>query len=713
MTTTTLSPARPAAPALPARDPSLTPRGDRRFRPDIQGLRAIAVLLVVLYHAGVPGVPGGYVGVDVFFVISGFLITRQLLEEALGSGRVRLARFWARRIRRLLPSALLVVAATVVAARIWGPPLQATATARDGVAAALYSLNYLLAGEGVDYQHATAAPSPLQHFWSLAVEEQFYLVWPLLIAMVALVTRGRLRPARLPLLLTVIAAGSALSLQSSVATTAVNAPLAYFALHTRAWELGVGALIAVGVPLLVRLPAALAAALPWLGLVAIVGSSVSYTDATPFPGIAALVPVLGAGAVITGGLAERPRGVDALIGGRVTRFLGTMSYGWYLWHWPAIILGPALFGIAFGWPEKLELSVLALWLAVLGHLVIERRTMNRPLRTRRWIVRGGALSALVALLCGGLAVASPSVATGGGTVASLDLRAAQSSLATLLSVGERTRVLPANLTPSLVRAARDTPPTTADGCHLDFSQIDEPACVYGDTTARRTIVLFGDSHAEQWFGAVDALGIHGGWRVVAWTKAACPVAAVVLRNPQLKRTYTECGRWRERTLRRIAELHPEVVIASQADTLAGPGYANAEWGTKTAETLHSLQRAAGSVVLLGDTPHPLQDVPGCLAGHPTAATECAVPIYSKTPYDYLTPRRAAVVHASAAIGVPVIDPTPWFCTSSACPAVVANTLVYRDDSHMTQHYSRALEPMLSSALEGILPAATQPSGEKK
>src|ERR1700712_3496701 len=232
----------------------LTAQGDRKFRPDIQGLRTVAVVLVVLYHCAVPGIRGGYIGVDVFFVISGFLITRHLLQEYARTGSLSLSGFYARRIKRLLPSALIVAAATVLLTRFFGPPLQAVPVARDGLFSTFYLMNYRLAALGVDYQHAGGPVSPLQHYWSLAVEEQFYLLWPLLILLVVWCARRRRswtdRWARAVAGLTIALVGG--SMATSIVLTAGNAPLAYFALQTRAWELGVGAAVAAGVPLLVR-----------------------------------------------------------------------------------------------------------------------------------------------------------------------------------------------------------------------------------------------------------------------------------------------------------------------------------------------------------------------------------------------------------------------------------------------------------------------------
>jgi len=270
------------------------------FRPDIQGLRAIAVGAVVLYHAGVPFLPGGYVGVDIFFVISGFLITSHLLGQLESHGTLRFGEFYARRARRILPASFVVLALSVAAALIWYPPLLMKDLWAAAVATALYVPNYFFASANSDYLAESSNPSLFQHYWSLGVEEQFYLLWPVLLALVWVLVRSR--RALVGVLIAVVAASFALCVWLTFAAQ----PWAFFSLPSRAWELGVGGLVAV---LLQRRPGIVeerwAAPLGWAGIAAMAASVFLFSSETLFPGAAAAVPVLGTAAVIAAGSRRR------------------------------------------------------------------------------------------------------------------------------------------------------------------------------------------------------------------------------------------------------------------------------------------------------------------------------------------------------------------------------------------------------------------------
>ena len=333
------------------------PRAGRRrdFRADIEGLRAVAVLAVVLFHAGFPGVTGGFVGVDVFFVISGFLITGLLWRDVSTRGSIRLLRFYGGRARRLLPASATVLVATAVVSCVLLPPLQARGVLGDAIACALYVGNYRFAIDGTDYLASDAPPSPLQHYWSLGVEEQFYLLWPALIIGTAwLVLRARrgAHSSAAPYLL-VLGIVAAASFLISLASTHSLPSWGFFSLPTRAWELAVGGLVALTASRWRRLSDRSAAIAGWGGLLLIVLTCIELNETTPYPGTAALLPVFGTALVVGAGCAMSDRGVGRALSRPVMRTIGRVSYSWYLWHWPVLLLAPALLGNSLGLAGRL------------------------------------------------------------------------------------------------------------------------------------------------------------------------------------------------------------------------------------------------------------------------------------------------------------------------------------------------------------------------
>jgi peptidoglycan/LPS O-acetylase OafA/YrhL len=674
-------------------------RGPAKFRPDIEGLRAFAVVSVVLYHADLLGVRGGFIGVDVFFVISGFLITR-LLTDSIGKHGIRaLPTFYTRRIRRLLPAAMTVVVATVAAARIWAPPLSVRPIAIDGIFTTFYGLNYRLAFEGTQYLNEGSTPSPLQHFWSLAVEEQFYLCWPILIVLVMYLGR-RHRKALLGLVLAAIVAGS---FCYSVILTPRDAPWAYFSLGTRAWELGLGALVALGASQLARLPGPVAWIGGWLGLAAVVASAFIYNNQTPYPGSAAALPVVGAAVLIACGCAVQG-GVGALLGLRPLQFGGRVSYSWYLWHWPMLVIAPFILGHALGWWQRLAVVVVSLAAAVVTFKLIENPARSLTLPNPQWFAGGLVLSGS-AVLAAGVVIANPPPLVGTGhnaTVvhASVATPAVTREMKAAIVAALGTVAAPRNLTPQPAQAHGDVPISSYDGCHADILVITQGPCVFGDKHGKDTVVLFGDSHMQQWQPAFIRAGAYAHWRVVNWTKSGCAPAQVAEFNGQLNQPYTQCYTWRALTLRRIAALKPTVVVVAGAD-VETPSLSPTSYADATVATVRTLQRTtAAKIVYLEDTPYPGYNVAECVAAHLDDVKACNLPL-SKA---YSQARHQAVNRALQKLGgVTLVNPEDWICADNKCPAVVGNLLVFRDQSHLSVEFSRWLSPVIASLLEELQP----------
>jgi peptidoglycan/LPS O-acetylase OafA/YrhL len=653
--------------------------GGGGFRSDLEGLRGVAVGLVVLYHAGLLHLSGGFVGVDVFYVLSGFFITGILLREHAATGRISLAGFYARRMRRLLPAAGLTIAVTVLASYLILPPLRFAVVGRDAIAAALYVSNIRFAQFATDYLNAGGAPSPLLHFWSLGVEEQFYALWPLLLIGLLLLGRRRLVGVALALVF-------AASLACSVWLTSYSQPWAFFTLPSRAWELALGALIALAGSRLSQLAAGLRVLAGWIGLALVVGSGYALSSHTVFPGYAALMPVLGSGLVIAGGVSARA-GVSALLSLRPLRALGRWSYSLYLWHWPLITLAAAHRGGTLPLWERIALVAAAVPLSALSYRFVEtpfRRSPALARKPRYGLAAGVAISAAAAAC--GLALVLVRGPLGVGTAPPPGaVPAAQWAAAT---------VVPANVQPALSAAQGDLPVVYTDGCHLSFAATHSPPCVFGDTSAKRTVVLFGDSHAAQWFPALDEIAQQQHWRLEVLTKSSCAATLARLPNPIGGGGYRQCSAWQDSVLKRLAGERPYLVVVSSLVPLGQSDAADRSWLDGYAAMIRALRGRAGRVVTLGDVPRPSGNVPNCLSAHIRSVRSC-------------TMARSAAVDSvlwrdvsrdTTANGGRYLATDRWACPGAVCPVLAGDVLVYRDDTHLSIPFVDFLRPRLERAL---------------
>ena len=475
-----------------------TATNDRRpaFRADIEGLRALAVLLVVLYHSAFPGFSGGYVGVDVFFVISGYLITGTLLREASATSTIRMSRFWASRIRRLVPALTVMVIVTWIAGLAIQSPLGWSDLAREGMSAATYTSNILFAREAGGYFASTG--SPFLHTWSLSVEEQFYIGWPIL-ALVAVKVFPSRTGRRGWNLAFVVATVTMASFAASIWATNRGTPWAYFSAPTRAWEFGVGALLALAGARLATMGRRLQVVTVVAGLATILVAATRFDEQTPFPGFWAGVPVLGTAMVLLGGMHGAASLPSRLLGTSVPVFIGRLSYSWYLWHWPFLIMSARLLG-PLSVPENLGVVTLALGAAAISYALVEaplRR--NALLRNPQWAISCGVLSVGV-LVSLGMAINFAA-----------DRRMADPYLAALVAARDG--------------RSESGPP---ESCSMAVIA-DEEYCVHGPTNASRLVLLVGDSHAAQWSPAVIEAAASSDARVLVRTYGGCPAIDVPVR----------------------------------------------------------------------------------------------------------------------------------------------------------------------------------------
>lgn len=646
---------------------------------DIQGLRALAVLAVVLYHAGVPFLSGGYVGVDVFFVISGFLITSHLLTSLRRDGRIHFASFYAKRARRILPAALGVVALSVLAAAIWYPPLLAREVLLGAAATALYVPNYLFAAQGTNYL-AETTPSLFQHYWSLGIEEQFYLLWPALLAL-------GFAARRVKMLVLVVTAATILSLTLCVVLTFESQPWAFFGLPTRAWELGAGGIVALVV--MYRPPAwrpALAKAIGWTGIVAILACAMFFTEGTPFPGYWAIVPVVATAMVILAG-AGKLTVTSRLLSSRPMTSIGEISYSMYLVHWPLLVIPQAAVGFENPLPLWVTLPLGALSIPIAWLLF---RYVEQP--GRRWNTLTSARPRRTLVLAAAASVTVVALAGVGYAHATLrPLSTSQTAPPTVVdTLPSSTGYVPSNLVPSLRSASDDQPIVYEDGCHLTFEEQLMKDCVYGPESAPR-IVLFGDSHAAQWFPAVLAYAEENGYSVENQTKSSCPsVLAVTLVDGVRYRT---CDEWRSQVLDRIRADPPAIVVLSNygAGTLLADSTGVSGWEAALGAMLEEIQ---APTVVIADTPVFSATPSVCLSSHLDDVDPCV----GDRRQLLAAPTRLAEVAATRDNNARLVDLTDYLC-GERCPPILGNTLVYRDAHHLTATFSALLAPALADALK--------------
>lgn len=604
----------------------------------IQGLRAVAAILVTVFHARL--VPGGFIGVDIFYVISGYLITGLILREIEKTGTLDLRSFYQRRIKRLLPTSVFVLFVTAIFAWILFPPITHDALGRDLFAAAAYISNYLFAWWQNDYQNLNATPSPFIHYWSLAVEEQFYIVWPLFILFLARYGKKMVFAG--------IAITTLLSLLFSIYLTQVAPIWAFYSLPTRAWELGFGALL-----LFLPETKKKIRILPWLGFFGIALSSFNFNENTAFPGKNALVPVL-ATVFLMASIKYWPPLFNDLANSRLSQWLGAISYPLYLWHWPALVLPSSAMGRPLRFYERFLCILLTI---VLAHYT--SKYIEEPLRHKnfapRTIYKGAAITTAASLVAGVLiSFTSSSIITTKGEV---------SYKFDLVQVMEK-------------------PDVYGDGCHVNYGETKSGYCTYGDKESSNTIVLYGDSHAAQWFPVLEKMAKERGFKLVSLTKSACP-AVDAKRPDQGAFKMVHCTKWRENSIKRIAEIQPLAVITSsfQYFTPANSSISRAQWWNDgQRKLLKGLRGSTNNLIYISDTPRPLRDIPNCLASRDSKVCDST--------------ERSKV---SVIPGFDVINPNPWLC-SSYCPAIVEGTVAYRDASHISVDMALKLLPKLEAAL---------------
>jgi peptidoglycan/LPS O-acetylase OafA/YrhL len=647
------------------------------FRADLEGLRGVAILLVVLFHAGVPGLAGGFVGVDVFFVLSGFFITGLLVRDLAETGEVRVREFYGHRALRLLPVLLVVLLATLALVMTLYAPIDRAAVARTARAVALSSGNLEFARNAVNY--FGSRDDPLLHTWSLAVEEQFYLVWPLLLALFALLAGRRALAGgdagSSPgdgLLRWIVGVGL-VSFGASIWVTQLSQPWAFFGLGTRLWEFALGGALAVRLRTESDTVAPRATLLAGGGLLLIALAVWAYDRTTPYPGAAALLPAAGTALLLIGGRGAAVSAVGRVLAAPWLRGLGRLSYAWYLWHWPLVGLGRVL-APDIGVVGRLAWSTGALALAWLTHRFVEQpardgRLSRLPVGRRSALALGATLGAVL--------IAYGAQRAAERRVAQPDQRA--------------------------FAAARE------DGmehdCWATGAGAPTASCAFGDTSSSTVVALFGDSHAEHWLAGLDRVGRERGWKIVAMVRGGCPVADLGL-DATLRggRRDRECARHREATLRRIVAMRPTAAILSSWDHYIPVEGEPEAWQVSPEAWQRGLRRsyarlsAAGiPVATIRGTPRTWFDVPACLSRR-----AAGLPFAGDCTYERrraLSPVAAAAqTRAARGLRVRVVDLNDRICATPRCDVQRDGLILFTDDNHLTASFTRSLAPVLGARL---------------
>ena len=666
------------------------------LRYDIQGFRALAVFFVLVYHVWPAWLPGGFIGVDVFFVISGYLITALLRRELAATGSISFSNFYARRARRLLPASLLVLGVVLLAVFLLQPTLLWRSVAGDVIAAVLYGENWWLHFKALDYLAGGDLSSPVQHYWSLSIEEQFYFLWPVLMLAVYSTARHCWRGDPLALLRWTLLLIVLLSLGFSIWTALYGESGAgYFSTWTRAWQLGAGSLLALAEGGQQR-------AGKWMlhvGLVGMALSASALTAAVAYPGWWALGPTVSTVLCLAAGRHYSDSVFTRWMEARPVQLVGDVSYSLYLWHWPIVVFGRQLCPDGYGALSGSIVVSLSLAIAVLSKRWVEdlfrhnRVHAQRPWMVLNWVALG---SLFVAGLAGLLTWSAQDKSDGGP---------ANFPGAVAISLGYLEDGKGA-FTPSLINVEGDVAAAYNQGCIQQVESAEVLRCTYGTDDAAVKIALVGDSHAVHWLPAFEELVRKYDLQVLGITKTSCAFSDVAVYHAGLKREYAACVAWSKAVVAELSRSNINYVVVSQSaqqivpSHLGDPQAAVAPLAVGMLHLWRQLEAAGKTVIPIRSTPTQPTVVPRCAASHQWPFSACTG-TQGEVLFD------SAISYAARQAGKVPLDLTKYFCVSGQCPAVIGGVFVYRDSHHITATYMRTLAPMLLRhlSIKGIKPRA--------
>jgi len=700
----------------------------------------------VLFHLEISLFSGGFVGVDVFFVISGYLLTSLFFKEIEREKFVNVFAFFSRRVRRLLPASVLTVFGTVLIGWFVLSPFALEELIKDAFAASTYSMNFRLVHQATDYLGSQSSPSIFQHYWSLAVEEQFYLIWPFVFAGLAKLKISREQIGILMGILITISFGF------SVIQTEQNEIWAFFMLPTRAWEMVLGALIACYKDQILLLNEKLIEILSFIGLASILIPCVLYDGFTLYPSWRAAFPVIGTALIISCAGST----ISKILSFKVFTSIGKYSYGWYLWHWPLICLAKRYYFQQNDLLVSSIASVVAFFMAVISYKVIEKPIRELKVfstRPKKGVVLGiflTGLSVLVLLVAfytrpiSTIQLSSsqnetsiPEVSSSDSpegifesSTASEDL-ANSTPLPDIMSgdlqddqeIENPTNVTPVpdimneylqehqqrladgaqlQVLPDYVGLGGADPKVYSDGqgCHVRVAGRTSPLCEYGDTSANRTMVLFGDSHAASWFPLFDQFSRERGWRLLSRTKSSCFVEDLRFPLYGTDLEYAECFDWKNWVVNELQENPVDlvIVVTKRKDVeILRDQFSVEEWQSGLVSTLNSFRSVSSDVVLVGATPLLNNHARECITSYPNNLDFCHGKFEEVVPSDY----QALEIQSADDAQVKYLPTIDLVCTDVFCPVVVGNNVVYRDRQHLTNDFVLELKNLISISLLNV------------
>lgn len=695
------------------------------FRKDIQALRAFAVAIVIGFHAGLPLFAAGFIGVDVFFVISGFLIIGLLTKELERTGRIDLLSFLGRRSRRLIPAASFVLFASALLVVWYLPGPRGSAAFVDIATASFYAANLRFATVAMDYWAAESV-SPIVHYWSLGVEEQFYVMFPIaLVLVVAIARKSRLRIIEVLLGLVVVASFTVM--MSQMSTTSA---WGFYSPLGRAWEFAIGGLAAtVGRAYILKSDRA-REIVAWTSVGTLAFCAIAFDPKASFPSVTTAIPVVATAVLLWNGIDNYPSNSPflKLVSLRPFQSLGTWSYSTYLWHWPVLFFGAIAFDPNAASPEAMNSAIavvligLSIGLAALTNIYVEDPIRNHSklkVSSIRSLAVGLALSTSVAVFALSLEKLNFQHLSSRPIISDtkpVDQKIKNSQAVTAIIRELSPKLQASDVEPVSLQQVRkaqsDFPVTATNGCHTSDGDPDLPnGCYFGDLSSEKLVVLFGNSHANQFFSAIDMAGKNLGFKVLHRTHSGCSIADITTTRDG--RPWDACHSWRKATVSETKKLKPTVVVMVGGITVSGViDPQTDEVATKSRKealtiagirsTAEEVAATGAQVLFIRNTPNLPVNPIDCLASRTVSA--CVEPMN-----DALDPTTFSTDAVGGIPNVTPVDLTLALCQVSTCAPIRGGNFVWRDTHHITDSYAKTLSPLFQALLKPLLKATNTPT----